>query len=166
MGNNRIQGLFIKLYKPIISLTEKLDDKKNYIFVGNHIGKLDPLLLSSFRGDIKFILPEDSFFYRNLNRSIIDLSNSDIDNLRKAFVETIDNRLTCVFPLNSNNEMERNNYLELLLRGKKNIVPFGIKGSYKLDDDIILTIGQSFQADNFSNNLKDKINFEIKKLIK
>ena len=166
MEDNRFQRLFIKLFKPVISLSEKFDENEKYILVGNHIGKYDPVLLSLINPNMKFILDEDSIFYRNLNRSIVNLRDSNLDNLRKGIVETVDYKVSCLFPLNSNNELENNNYLELLLRSNKLIMPFGIKGSYRINDDISLIVGNSFQASEYKTKLKDKIDSEIKKLIK
>ncbi len=166
MDYNRIQRLFIKLFKPVISLSEEPDKNKRYILVGNHIGKYDPVLISLINGNIKFLLQEDSFFYRDLNKTIIDLSNNNIENLRKAFVETVDSNISCVFPLNKDNEIEKNNYYELLLRSQKYIIPFAIKGSYKIDDDLILKLGQSFLASDYNVDLQQKINSEVKKLIR
>jgi len=166
MENNRLARLFIKLYKPVISLSEKFDENKEYILVGNHIGKYDPILLSLLNRNMKFILPEDRLIYYGLNRSIIDLSDKNIDNLRKGIVEIVDSRISCLFPLNINCELDNDNFYELLIRSNKLIMPFGIKGSYKLSDDIILNLGYSFSPNDYSKKLKEKISNEVKRLIK
>ena len=165
--SNRFQRLFVKFYNPTIKLAEKIDFKDNIILVGNSINKYDPIFVSLINKDINFILKEDNCFYRYLNKEIIDLSDKNIENMRRAFIYYIENNPLCIFPFDDDIKLQNNNNFELIAKSRAKIIPFGITGKYKSNGNLKLETGPGFETlDCDPKIIKSRCEEEVKKLIK
>ncbi len=165
MEYNRSQRLFIKLFKPIIKLSEEIKFPEKTVLVGNRIGKYDPVLVSLLAKDITFLMPDEYFLLGGIKNYKCDLANSSIEKIRKIYVDTLESKKMCLFALDKD-YLINDKFLKFIELNNNRIVPFIISGSYKMGDRVRIETGNSFLVDDNRDDLSLKINSEIKKLIK
>ena len=165
-----------RLYKLEINGINNIPTDTNYILVGNHLHIMDSLLLLTYNDDrIRFMVDNklysyklSEWFFKKVGTFGINPDKADIKALREAINLLKNGENIAIFPEGHTHDKDIDlEYKPGIARISRStgvpIVPFGIYGSYKPGDSIILNIGKPINYKNsvLKNDQIDK-DLEIK----
>ena len=172
--------IFKILYRPKIVGSENIPKKGRIILAGNHTNNLDcAILLSSTRRCIHFLAKEElfngkfGFFFRWLGLIPVKRKSHDGKALPTSIKYLENEKLIGIFPegtINRGNDLIlpfKIGSVKMAYDAKSKIVPFVIKGKYKLfRKTICITFFEPFEVkeddldkenEKFMNFIKDKL---------
>ena len=178
-GVTKISGFVLeKGFHPTIIGAENIDPEKNYLFAGNHITWADPLLLVYALNQlpIHFMSKQELFnnkllayFLKELGAFPIDRGNNDLKAVKMAINLLKEGYNVGIFPEGTRNK-ELGEFKSGIPRiatiAKKEIVPFGISGDFKINGNLTIKIGEPINFQGMKKDEQDKYLIEkIKQLI-
>lgn len=175
----KITNSYMKLmYDPIIIGKERIEKEKNYLFAGNHVDWKDPALLiyGLDGGYVNFMAKKELFENKllkmvmiNMGAFPIDRNANDINAVKTAVNMLKKGNNVGIFPEGTRNKELgefKSGVPRIALMGKCEIVPFGISGNYKHNDELILQFGKPIDFNGINKKEADECLFEeVKSLI-
>ena len=168
------------LYNPCITFQDEIPSQEKIILVGNHKSNFDPLLLTMVtKRQIHFLAKEELFkgllkyLMNNIESIPVKRDKEDFEVLKKATALLKEDKCLAIFPegtLNKTSDLIlpfKLGTIAIAKRSKADIIPFAITGNYRLiRNDLKLTIGKRIRTNDYTSlNLKEKVEYDVKKLI-
>ena len=155
---------------------ENIPVDRNYILVGNHLHILDSVLIATYVDDnLRFMVNNKlyryrlwKYFFKRLGTIGINPEKNDIKAVKES-LEVIKNNNMVIFPEGMTHKYEEDvafkpGIARLAKLANVLVVPFGIKGSYKLFSDLQITFGEpidfktiNLPREEYDYYLEDKV---------
>ena len=157
------------MYRVEIEGIENIPKNEGVILCGNHIHALDaPVLIVKSKKEICFMAKEELFknpIFKMMANMYgvfpVSRGRKDTDAIRKSLEILKQNRILGIYPEGTRNGIEKgikpkNGAVNIAIRTNTKIVPFGVKGNFKLFSKVIYTFGKPMDLSGYKGNSHDK----------
>ncbi|MCI8965942.1 MAG: 1-acyl-sn-glycerol-3-phosphate acyltransferase [Clostridia bacterium] len=157
------------MYRVEIEGIENIPKNEGVILCGNHIHALDaPVLIVKSKKEICFMAKEELFknpIFKMMANMYgvfpVSRGRKDTDAIRKSLEILKQNRILGIYPEGTRNGIEKgikpkNGAVNIAIRTNTKIVPFGVKGNFKLFSKVKYTFGKPMDLSGYKGNSHDK----------
>jgi 1-acyl-sn-glycerol-3-phosphate acyltransferase len=141
----------------------------NYLLAGNHLNILDSwLLISLIDEPIRFMVDKKLYryklwetFFSTLGTFPIDPNKMDITAIKKSIELLKDLETVCIFPEGKTHSQDiqepfKNGVPTISVMAKKQLVPFGISGTYKPLSKLNINFGEPIDYSKIPKSERDE----------
>lgn len=140
----------------------------NFLLAGNHLNILDSwVLISLIDEPIRFMVDQKLYryylwelFFRTLGTFPINPNEADLKAVKTSINLLKDNENVCIFPEGKTHKQEvyqpfKNGVASIAVMAKKEIVPFGIIGTYRPLSEITINFGEPIDYSKIPKDERD-----------
>jgi len=175
-----LDRIFISLYRPKMVGLQNIPNDKACILAGNHMAKLDPLLLMactrrsiSYMGKIELFKGVKKYFFTSLGVIPVDRSKKNPEAMKAAVDCLNDGGVVGIFPEGTINRTKeiimpfKYGAVKMAKETNTLIVPFAINGEYKfLRKSVVIEFGKPYKVNDGVEIENKRLEDKVIKLLK